>query len=131
MVGLDTGFFIAYMNREPEALSYWEALSASDVPPIVSILTIGELLYISYRLSKPDAGKKIVDSIYAATRVLPIDREIVEKAAALKASRGMPYVDSLILATFLIAGCKEIHTTDKKHFSEINIKDLKIVFHFT
>ena len=79
MVGLDTGFFIAYMNREPEALSYWEALSVSNVPPIVSILTIGELLYISYRLSKPDTGKRIVASIYTATKVLPIDREIVEK----------------------------------------------------
>jgi len=94
-------------------------------------LTVGELLYISYRLSKPDAGKRMVESIYIATRVLPIDRGIVEKAATLKASRGMPYVDSLILATFLSVGCKQIHTTDKKHFSAIKIKDLKFVFHKT
>jgi len=121
MVGLDTGFFIAFMNGQPEALACWDSLSVSDAPPIVSILTVGELLYISYRLSKPDAGKRMVESIYIATRVLPIDRGIVEKAATLKASRGMPYVDSLILATFLSVGCKQIHTTDKKHFSAIKI----------
>lgn len=131
MVGLDTGFFIAYMNNESEAVTYWNSLSRSDIPPIVSLLTIGELLYISFRLNKPEIGKQIIESIYGAAKVLPVDREIVEKAAALKASRGIPYIDSLILATFLISGCKEIHTSDKKHFSGLNIKGLKIIFHDT
>jgi predicted nucleic acid-binding protein len=131
MVGLDTGFFIAYMNNESEAITCWDLLSRSDIPPIVSLLTIGELLYISFRLNKPEKGKQVVETIYIAAKVLPVDREIVEKAAALKASRGIPYIDSLILATFLISGCKEIHTTDKKHFSGLNIKGLKIIYHCT
>lgn len=131
MVGLDTGFFIAFMAQEGDAVAAWEALSMDELPPVVSLLTIGELLYLSYHLSKPNAGRKMVDAIYAATRVVPIDREIVEKAAALKAGRGMPYIDALILATFLNAGCKQIHTTDKKHFSGINIKGIKFVFHQT
>ncbi len=131
MVGLDTGFFLAYMANEEKAVSVWEELSKSSVPAVVSLLTIGELLYISFRLSKPEVGKKIVNTIYTATKVLPPDREIVEKAAALKAGRGIPYIDSLILATFLYAGCKEIHTTDKNHFSGLNIKGLRIALHHT
>lgn len=131
MVGLDTGFFIAAMNGEPAALAFWEALAQSDMPPVVSLLTIGELLYIGHRLNKPGTSQKMVDSIYTATNVLTINRDIVEKAATLKAGRGMPYIDALILSTFLKAGCREIHTTDKKHFSGIHMKGLKLVFHET
>jgi len=131
MVGLDTGFFIAHMNNESAAIAFWKELAQADTPPVVSILTIGELLYIGYRLNKPGISRKIVESIYTATNVLSIDQDIVEKAAALKAGKGMPYIDSLILATFLKAGCKEIHTTDKKHFSGVNVKGLKLVFHRT
>lgn len=131
MVGLDTGFFVAYMNKEKDAAALWEELARSNMPPVVSLLTIGELLYISFRLDKPELGKKMVESIYVATNVLSLDREIVERAASLKAGRGIPYVDSLILATFLTAGCREIHTTDKKHFSGINIKGVKLIFHCT
>ena len=79
-------------------------------------------IYFSFRIKIfSNLILQIAESIYIATRVLPIDRGIVEKAATLKASRGMPYVDSLILATFLSVGCKQIHTTDKKHFSAIKI----------
>jgi len=131
MVGLDTGFFISYMKKESAAINCWDSLSRSDIPPIVSLLTIGELLYISFRLNKPEIGKQIINTIDIATNVLPVNREIVEKAAALKAGRGIPYIDSLILATFIISGCREIHTTDKKHFSNFNIKGVKIIYHHT
>jgi predicted nucleic acid-binding protein len=60
---------------------------------------------------------------------MPVDRPIVEKAASFKAGRGIPYVDSIILATFLLAGCREIHTTDRKHFAEIENKGISFVFY--
>ena len=130
VIGLDTGFFIALMHKEKEALRLWNDLSLSDIPPVVSILTIGELLYVSFRLNQPDLGKQLAESIFIAANVVPVEREIVEKAAGLKASSGIPYVDSLILATFLISGCKEIHTTDKNHFSRVNTKGVKLFFHY-
>ncbi|MEN6565054.1 MAG: PIN domain-containing protein [Veillonellales bacterium] len=129
MVGLDTGFFIALMKSDPAATRFWSNLSKSNALPIVSILTIGELLYITLRFNEPEKGKRLVENIYIAAEVLPVDREIVEKAAAFKAGRGMPYVDSIILATFILAGCKEIHTTDKNHFAGIKNKGLKIIFY--
>ena len=130
VIGLDTGFFVALMNKEKEAVRFWNDLSLSDIPPVVSMLTIGELLYISFRLNQPDLGKQLAENIFIAANVVPVEREIVEKAAGLKASSGIPYVDSLILATFLISGCKEIHTTDKNHFSRVNTKGVKLVFHY-
>ena len=130
VIGLDTGFFIALMHKEKEALRLWNDLSLSDIPPVVSMLTIGELLYISFRLNKSDLGKQLAENIFIAANVVPVEREIVEKAAGLKASSGIPYVDSLILATFLISGCKEIHTTDKNHLSRVNTKGVKLFFHY-
>jgi len=74
------------------------------------------------------AGSK-VDSIDKSARVIPVDRPIVEKAASLKAGRGIPYIDSIILSTFMLTGCREIHTTDRNHFTEIKNKDLSFVFY--
>jgi len=36
--------------------------------------------------------------------------------------------DFPISATFMIAGCKEIHTSDKNHFQNLGQKTLSVVF---
>jgi len=98
MVGLDTGFFIALMKKDKKARG------------------------------KPAQGKKMVKGIETACSVKVVDQEITEMAAGLKHGRGMPYVDSFILATFMIAGCQEIHTSDKNHFQNLGQKGLSVVF---
>lgn len=128
MVGLDTGFFIALMKKNKKAGELWSGLSGRTDFPIVSVLTLGEILYFSYRVGKPVQGKKMVKGIETACSVKVVDQEITERAAGLKHGRGMPYVDSLILATFMIAGCKEIHTSDKNHFQNLGQKALSVVF---
>jgi predicted nucleic acid-binding protein len=74
-------------------------------------------------------SRVLVDNIDIAARVIPVDRKIAEKAAALKAGRSIPYTDSFILATFLLNNCKTIHTTDRSHFSQIRNKGIKFVLH--
>jgi predicted nucleic acid-binding protein len=128
MVGLDTGFFIELMKKNKEAKQLWSNLGEHTDFPIVSVLTLGEILYFSYRVGKPVQGKKMVNGIETACNVKIVDQEITEKAAGLKHGRGMPYVDSLILATFMIAGCKELHTSDKNHFKNLGQKGLPVVF---
>ena len=129
MVGLDTGFFVGLMKSESNPIEFWAALAESDTLPLVSVLTLGELIYIAFRIGQPDKGKELVDSIDKSARVMPVDRPIVEKAASLKAGRGIPYIDSVILATFMLAGCREIHTTDRNHFAEIKNKGISFVFY--
>jgi predicted nucleic acid-binding protein len=129
MVGIDTGFFIGLMKGDPKPIQFWVSLVDSDTLPVISMLTLGELLYISFRIGQPDRGKELVDSIDKSARVMPVDRPIVEKAASLKAGRGIPYIDSIIIATFMLTGCREIHTTDRNHFAEIKNKDLSFVFY--
>ena len=129
MVGIDTGFFVGLMKGDPKPIEFWASLVDSDILPVISMLTLGELLYISFRLGRPAKGKELVDSIDKSARVMPVDRPIVEKAASLKAGRGIPYIDSIILATFMLAGCREIHTTDRNHFAKIKNKGISFVFY--
>ncbi len=129
MVGIDTGFFVGLMKGDPTPIEFWVSLVDSDILPVISMLTLGELLYISFRIGRPAKGKELVDSIDKSARVVPVDRPIVEKAASLKAGRGIPYIDSIILATFMLAGCIEIHTTDRNHFADIKNKDISFVFY--
>jgi predicted nucleic acid-binding protein len=93
------------------------------------MLTLGELLYISFRLGQPGKGKELMDSIDKSARVMPVDRPTVEKAASLKAGRGIPFIDSIILATFMLSGCSEIHTSDRNHFAGIKNKNISFVFY--
>ena len=129
MVGIDTGFFVGLMKGDSKPVKFWASLVDSDTLPVISILTLGELLYISFRLGQPKKGKELVDSIDKSARVMSVDRRIVEKAASLKAGQGIPYIDSIILATFMLAGCNEIHTTDRSHFAPIKKKGLSFVFY--
>lgn len=129
MVGIDTGFFVGLMKGDSKPVEFWTSLADSDTLPVISMLTLGELLYISFRIGQPDQGKELVDNIDKSARVLPVDRPIVEKAASLKAGRGIPYIDSIILATFMLSGCREIHTTDRNHFDEIKNKGISFVFY--
>ena len=129
MVGIDTGFFVGLMKGDSKPVEFWTSLADSDTLPVISMLTLGELLSISFRIGQPGQGKELVDSIDKSARVLPVDRQIVEKAASLKTGRGIPYIDAIILATFMLSGCREIHTTDRNHFTEIKNKDISFVFY--
>lgn len=129
MVGLDTGFFVEMIKGDEAVIDLWRKYNASDNPPVVSVLTLGELLYLSYRIGTPEVGRALVESIDIAARVVTVDREIIERAAALKAGRAIPYTDAIIIATFLLNDCKTIHTTDRNHFSEIKNKGIRFVFH--
>ncbi len=128
-VGMDTGFFVGLMKGDSKPVEFWTSLADTDRLPVISMLTLGELLYISFRLGQPDKGKELVDSIEKSARVMPVDRPIVEKAASLKAGRGISYIDSIILATFMLFGCREIHTTDRNHFAEIKNNGISFVFY--
>jgi predicted nucleic acid-binding protein len=127
MVGLDTGYFVGLIQGEKNIISHWQSLKSGEIIPYVSVLTLGELLYLTIRAGKPEQGRKMIEGIEKTSMVVNVDRQIVERAATLKGGHGIPYVDSIIIASFLENGCKEIHTKDRKHFREIKAKGIKII----
>lgn len=128
MVGIDTGFFITLMRGNRQAVETWTSFSANDEKLIVSVLTLGEILYFSYRVGKPENGQEMTRGIVMASDVIDVNQAIVEKASALKTGRNIPYVDSIIIATFLENACTEIHTTDRKHFNKIKNNNVQFKF---
>ncbi|OQC48278.1 MAG: PIN domain protein [Deltaproteobacteria bacterium ADurb.Bin026] len=127
MVGLDTGYFLGLIQGDTNIVKHWEGLKAQEIVPYVSVLTLGEILYLTIRIGKPEQGRRMTEGIEKTSSIVDMNKQIVERAAALKAGRGIPYVDSVIIASFLENGCKEIHTKDRKHFGEVKGKGLKIV----
>jgi hypothetical protein len=77
MVSIDTGFFVGLMKGDLKPIEFWASLVDRDALPVVSMLTLGELLDISFRLGQPDEGRELVDSIDKSARVMPVDRPIV------------------------------------------------------
>lgn len=126
--GLDTGFFIEIMKGNQAAAESWDSFSVNGNAVIVSVLTLGEVLYFAFRVGRPEQGKVMAQGITTAANVIDVNQDIVEKASALKAGRNIPYVDALIIATFMENACTEIHTTDRNHFGEIKNKGLQFVF---
>lgn len=127
MLGLDTGYFVGIIQGEKHIIKHWEGLKTREIIPYVSVLTLGEILYLTIRVGKPEQGRKMVEGIEKMSNVVDVNKQIAERAAALKSGRGIPYVDSIIIASFLENGCKEIHTKDRSHFEEVKNKGLKIV----
>jgi len=129
MVGLDTGYFMAMIKGHSKALTLWDKLQRKSKIPVVSVLTLGELAYLYYRIGEPEKGQRLVENIKILAIIKSVDENIAIRAASLKHGLAIPFIDALIMATFLEAGCKEIHTTDKKHFSKLTKKELKLIFY--
>ena len=129
MVGLDTGYFMAMIKGHSKALILWDKLQKKSKIPVVSVLTLGELAYLYYRMGEPEKGQRLVENIKILAIIKSVDENIAIRAASLKHGLAIPFIDALIMATFLEAGCEEIHTTDKKHFSKLTKKKLKLIFY--
>lgn len=128
VIGLDSGFFISLMKGNEDATNVWGKFLENKDKLIVSILTVGEILYFSYRVGNQEEGQELVQGISQTADVIDVNHMIVEKAAGLKAGRGIPYIDSIILATFMIHKCEGIHTIDRNHFGEIKNKGIQFAF---
>ena len=63
MVGLDTGFSVGLMKGDSKPVEFWASLVDRDTLPVISILTPGELLYISFGLRQPKKGRDQVNNI--------------------------------------------------------------------
>ena len=50
-------------------------------------------------------------------QLVPVTSEIAEESAKYRHSLGIPTIDSMILTTFILQGCKESVATDK-HFEK-------------
>jgi predicted nucleic acid-binding protein len=127
MTGLDTGFFVQLLRGDRQAGKLFEQMD-DDTDLCVSCLTIFELKRLSLRGAlEKDAVNKLIDNILLLCRISWIDNvEIQDVAAGLSHGLGIPAVDSLILAGFILNGSEIIYTTDS-HLEKYVKKGVRII----
>lgn len=114
LLGVDTGFFVAYANNHPRALTVWQELADGLHTLVVSTLTIHEILVYLYRRGNGDRGQEWVTLMEEtpSIEVIPVSVQIAARSARHRHGMGLPTADSVILATFLESGCDSMLSTD-------------------
>jgi predicted nucleic acid-binding protein len=127
MTGLDTGFFVKLLKGDRQAITLFEQMD-ENADLCVSCLTIFELKRLSLRGAlEKDAVNRLVDNIMSLCRISWIDNvEIHDVAAGLSHGLGIPAVDSLILAGFILNGSEIIYTTDS-HLEKYVKKGVRVI----
>ena len=131
VIGADTGFFIELTKDNSEAIKIWNKVLNGEEELIVSVISLNELSVYFYRTGNIEKKNRLIDLIKSIPNIelVPVTAKIAEESAKYRHSLGIPTVDSLILTTFILQGCKEIVATDR-HFEkadEQNLIKVKII----
>ena|SRR3989338_3529619 len=119
VIGVDTGFFIELTKDNSEAINIWNKVLNGDESLIVSVISLNELSVYFYRTGNIEKKDRLINLIKLIPNVelIPVTSEIAEESAKYRHSLGIPTVDSMILTTFILQGCKESVATDE-HFKK-------------
>jgi predicted nucleic acid-binding protein len=118
---------VKLLKGDRRAITLFEQID-EDADLCASCLTIFELKRLSLRgeLGK-DAVNQLIEHILSLCRISWIDNvEINGIAAGLSHGLGIPAVDSLILAGFILNGSETIYTTDS-HLEKYVKKGIRVI----
>jgi predicted nucleic acid-binding protein len=133
LIALDTSLFIYLIERNPDfyrvVAPIFEAIDNGEVRAVTSVLTLLEVLV------KPiEAGATALVEDFRArladgttVRVIPVDRIISERAAAIRAKYRYRTPDAVHLATAMVGGAHVFVTNDARlqNFGELKVMTLK------
>ena len=113
MIGLDTGFFIKLLQGQANLKDVWLSVVEGKEKAVVCVLTLFELERLQLKgLISAEAFEALREAILLNCLIVNIDADLVSEAARLSYRLKLAAVDSLILASFRLAGCKRVLTTD-------------------
>lgn len=117
LLGSDTGFLIGLANRKKACLDIWSTIRKKENNLAISVISLNELLVYYYKRGKSEKAKRLIrlSKRLENVHLIPVTVEIAEASAGYRHGLGMPTIDSLILATFVLKGCTQVYTTDS-HF---------------
>ncbi len=114
LLGADTGYLIQCVAGHPRASQLWEATKRGEYRLVIPVLVISEYLAYGIKRGVLKEAEEFVDELRLLPNVeiVPVSLEIAALSARYRLGLGIPTVDSIILTTFLEAGCNLILTTD-------------------
>jgi len=127
MIGLDTGFFVRFLENNKAAVQAWRAIIEGE-ESCVSSLSIFELNRLSLRgIIDSKATDLLIEAILTMCQVVWLDeKEILLSGARLSHGLNIPAVDALILAGFIMLNTETIYTTDS-HLERFKRKGVKVL----
>jgi predicted nucleic acid-binding protein len=126
MIGLDTGFFIRFLENNEDAVQTWRGIIEGE-ESCVSCLSVFEFSRLSLKgIIDVETADLLIEAILSMCRVVWLDEKgILLMGARLSHGLNIPAVDALILAGFLMLNAVTIYTTDS-HLEEFKKKGVKI-----
>jgi len=127
---LDTAPLIYFVEKHPTSAKYlrpvFDRIDKGKLSAFTSPITLAECLVHPCRLNLAELQKDFSDLIVNGknTVFIPIEQNIAQKAAELRASYNLSLADSLQIAAALSADCDAILTND---MDMKEIKDIEIV----
>jgi len=127
MIGLDTGFFVRFLENNKAAVQTWRGIIEGE-ESCVSSLSIFELSRLSLRgIIDPKTTDLLIEAILTVCQVIWLDeKEILLTGARLSHGLNIPAIDALILAGFIIFNADKIYTTDS-HLERFKRKGIKVL----
>jgi predicted nucleic acid-binding protein len=127
MIGLDTGFFVKFLENNKEAVRAWKEIMEGE-EAAVSCLTLYELKRLSLKgMIDIKALEIIFSAVSSLCRIVWLnEQDILLMGANLSHGLGIPSVDALILAGLLKSGATTIYTTDS-HLQAYQKKEVAVI----
>lgn len=116
---LDTNAFIYFLDGEQPyfdvLLPVFRRVQAGNLTIIVSVITEAELLVRPERDGNEAAKERIADLLSEdGIYVIPVDRRITKRAAALRGKSRLKLADAIIVATAIETACEAIVSNDNE-----------------
>ena len=126
MIGLDTGFFVRFLENNKAAVQAWRGIIEGE-ESCVSSLSIFELSRLSLRgIIDAETTDLLIEAILSMCQVIWLDeKEILLTGARLSHGLNIPAMDALILAGFIMLNAETIYTTDS-HLEKFKKKGVKV-----
>ncbi len=126
MIGLDTGFFVRFLENNKAAVQTWRGIIEGE-ESCVSSLSIFELSRLSLRgIIDPKTTDLLIEAILTVCQVVWLDeKEILLTGARLSHGLNIPAIDALILAGFITLNAETVYTTDS-HLERFKRKGIKV-----
>jgi predicted nucleic acid-binding protein len=132
MIGLDTWFFFQLKNKNQKAIDFWKNVIRGKQRIMLSVIVLYELGINMYAIGEPEFYEGVKRTIANTPNIhlIDVNFDVIEEAARLKYSFGLPTLDSLIVASYRVKKCREIVTEDEDIINLakkglIGIKNLK------
>ena len=117
MTACDTGFFVEYLNANPQAAEVWANARSQRQKLVMSVISVYEMKRLALKgdidKAQTDAFLKLVPTLCHVVYLAAANSEaLLEQAARIAHGNGLSMADSLIFTSALQAGATLLYTTD-------------------